>query len=333
MYRLHICLGLALALYAVLIGLTGAALVFRDPMVRASRPDLYASPTAASAIDSDRALSLVRAAYPGWTPLTATFPNAYTPYLMFYSIRDREAREVYVTADGSRIVGERDPSTGTLAWIARLHTSLLGGRTGRRINGGLACGLLLLAVSGPILWRRRKYLHSAIGLACAPFLLWLCLTGAYFVWPQQYVSVIGSVLATEPVVRIPPSSGSSLSVAQLVERATAAIPDKAVYRVSIPNSPSAPVQLTYLDGTPDEFHRVSTISMNPVTGVILQVTRNPDRSAGSALIGWLSASHFGVFGGFPIRLLWVLGGISVAFLAITGIAARLTKMLSKMKAR
>ena len=86
MYRLHICLGLALALYAVLIGLTGAALVFRDPMVRASRPDLFSNPTAASAIDSDRALSLVRAAYPGWTPLTATFPNTYTPYLMIYEI-------------------------------------------------------------------------------------------------------------------------------------------------------------------------------------------------------------------------------------------------------
>ncbi len=43
-----------------------------------------------------------------------------------------------------------------------------------------------------------------------------------------------------------------------------------------------------------------------------------DRPLGNDILGWISVLHFGRFGGFAIRILWFLMGMTVPLLAGTG---------------
>jgi uncharacterized iron-regulated membrane protein len=88
-------------------------------------------------------------------------------------------------------------------WLADLHNDLLGGNTGRLVNGVASCLLTLLALTGTILWwpginnwrrstkikwdarfpRLNFDLHSAIGLWCCVFLFVWGVSGIYFCLP------------------------------------------------------------------------------------------------------------------------------------------------------
>jgi uncharacterized iron-regulated membrane protein len=42
------------------------------------------------------------------------------------------------------------------------------------------------------------------------------------------------------------------------------------------------------------------------------------RPAGDEILSWFSALHFGVFGGWPIRILWFALGLSLPVLSVSG---------------
>lgn len=44
-----------------------------------------------------------------------------------------------------------------------------------------------------------------------------------------------------------------------------------------------------------------------------------ERPAGDSFLGWLSGFHFGVFGGALVQWLWVLLGLALATLGVTGV--------------
>jgi uncharacterized iron-regulated membrane protein len=76
--------------------------------------------------------------------------------------------------------------------------------------------------------------------------------------------------------------------------------------------------VSLLEETPAQFHRYSTVVLDPVTGAVLQRGGSVDRPAGNNILGWISVLHFGRFGGFAIRILWFLMGLTIPLLAVTG---------------
>jgi uncharacterized iron-regulated membrane protein len=63
---------------------------------------------------------------------------------------------------------------------------------------------------------------------------------------------------------------------------------------------------------------VSTVFLHPVTGEVLAIQPLSGRPAGDAILAWFSALHFGIFGGWPVRLLWFVLGLSLPVLSVTG---------------
>ncbi|MDA1184988.1 MAG: PepSY-associated TM helix domain-containing protein [Acidobacteria bacterium] len=96
-----------------------------------------------------------------------------------------------------------------IAWLLDLHDNLLAGETGRAINGVGALLLLVLAVTGVVIWwpgirtwRRSLFLdpraswkrlnwnlHSVLGVWFLGFVLLWGVTGAYLSFPQVFYSV------------------------------------------------------------------------------------------------------------------------------------------------
>jgi uncharacterized iron-regulated membrane protein len=111
-----------------------------------------------------------------------------------------------VSVSGSLVVFRRNVNTAAVQWLIDFHTNLLGGPTGRRINGIGAISLVLLCLTGAVIWwpgvrhwrrsltiewgarfpRLNWDLHSALGFWCFAFVAMWGVSGVYFVFPRWF---------------------------------------------------------------------------------------------------------------------------------------------------
>jgi uncharacterized iron-regulated membrane protein len=271
--------GLTLAAYAVVIGLTGSVLVFRDQLKAWDYPEFHRASPVAISTTPDQALAVVRGAWPDGRALSVTWPNAESPYWMSYVLLNKGgAREVFTDPSTGKIVGDRDPSGGWNGWLARMHTNLLAGSTGRRVNGYGAWLLVVMGLTGAVLWWPRQIwrprwrawpLHHATGVIALPFVLLLSVTGTYFMWSTDYVKAVSTVFERTAEPKGKGAKGPMLPMAELAGRAYAALPGREIQRIAVVEQPNQAVRVTMREGTPAEFHLVSTVFLDPVTGDVL----------------------------------------------------------------
>ena len=113
--------------------------------------------------------------------------------------------ELFMTDDAGRNLGD----SAFIAWILDLHDNLLAGETGRTVNGIGAILLVVLAVTGVVIWwpgtrnwRRSLFvdlrsswkrlnwnLHSVLGIWFLMFVLLWGVTGIYLSFPQAFYAV------------------------------------------------------------------------------------------------------------------------------------------------
>lgn len=321
----HLWLGVPLGCYAVLIGLTGAVIVFREELQTLARPDLNPGGSIPITADPDVVLAQVRAQFPGWSPLSITWPHDATPYWMIYMIEGPRVLEVYVNPQSGATVGTHDPRSGWLGVVSSLHTNLRFGRNGRMANGYGAIGVMMLALSGFALILTRLRLletprwHYLMGTAGWFFLLALAFTGAYYTWPAAYISMVNRMFERATPVPLPAMNVTTTRpLAQLIAIAQSSYPGQQIQRVPIPDA-RFPFRVVFREGRFAAFHEVSAVVLDPRTGAILSRQHLSQRPTGDWLLGWFSAFHFGVFGGRLVQLLWCLLGLALAGLGATGI--------------
>ena len=338
---IHTWCGVTLALYAIVIGLSGSFLVWQDELEALEYPEFHKGPLPTISTTADQVLEAARRAIPEGRPISVTWPNEDTPYWMSYVLLKVGAREVYVRPESGEVRGIRDTSGGWVGVLGRLHTNLLAGSTGRLVNSYAAIVLLVLCVSGAVLWwpgmahvenrfrlswssgwwKFSWQLHHVTGAVSVVFIALLSITGTYFYWSSSYVRAVSSMFArtAEPPVGKVEVGASLMSTSRLEAAARANMPGLPLHRISVVDAPNYAVRATFRDGAPQEFHLVSTVFLHPVTGAVLG--RNPlaTRPMGDTILSWFSALHFGVFGGWLVKVLWTVLGFSLPVLGISGL--------------
>jgi len=201
--RLHRWMGLALAAYVLLIGLTGSVLVYRPELYRHFEP-VPVEVAAGPALLSDAALlQAAGRAFAGEPPLA-----------VWRGAQPNHAVEVVLERQGERSNYLFDPFTGdpvgptlplgfrATAFLLALHTELVGGETGRAVNGALALGLVFMGLSGVLIWTRRRgrerggslrRLHLTVGIWASVFALMWGITGIHLAFPALTASVVERV--------------------------------------------------------------------------------------------------------------------------------------------
>ncbi|MEQ1884778.1 MAG: PepSY-associated TM helix domain-containing protein [Bryobacteraceae bacterium] len=330
--RLHLYFGLILTVYAVLLGVSGALLVFEKELADLSRPQFLQIPASEISTGPDQIIATVRERYPEWRALSMTWPRPDAPYWLTYLLRGKEAKQVYFDPKTGAILGENDPSAGWLGAVKQLHVNLLAGRIGRVINGAGAVILVFMALTGVILWwpvRRwpwqlftgtAREMHYSAGIISAVFLFMFAVTGIYFVWPQAFIKTVHDILGTAPEIKLAPRPKNAplLPLDVLAAKTEAVVRGRPIFRMQMVTRPDQPMRVTILEGSVAEFHRVSTVVLDPVTGDVVRLQLSRDKHVSDAFISWMSAVHFGVFGGIFVKLFWVLLGLSLPALALTG---------------
>ena len=147
---------MAIALYVVVVSVTGAALVFRIHLQRAAHPELLTAGTDGPQADIATVLESVRDAYPGGRVAGVDAPTTVRPTHL-----------AYVTEGGRFHTVLIDPVTAEV--LGELPELLRGAHT-----------------AGPALRPPRRPPPAASSTASAALcLLLLCLTGVFVWWPER----------------------------------------------------------------------------------------------------------------------------------------------------
>ena len=137
-FQIHLWTGLGLGIYLLMMGVTGAILVFEDEILASTNPQYYQQrDPAAPAAGIPALVDAVGARYPGSRIYRIYAPTtARGTYLV---IVEREGRFITLFADAAtaRILGE-SPRVAPLAFAWEAHANLFGGHDGthRQLRAG-----------------------------------------------------------------------------------------------------------------------------------------------------------------------------------------------------
>lgn len=319
LFQIHLWTGIAIGLYVVVISLSGSAIVFRNEVYKNASPGPRLVPISGPRLSKDQLKKAVHAEHPG-----------YSISYIWDSKRPNEATEVWIEKDGvkkPRTIGRLvDPFTGkdlgpsrpwiigAVAWMGDLHTNLLAGETGRKVNGVLSILLTALSVSGLLIWwpgagrvkrslkidfrsnwkRLNWDLHSVVGFWMFALVFMWGVTGIFLVFPKPFQIVVNHF--------------SPLKVYTLVSYA---------------DEPASGVQMIRI---------AENTQAQPQPRPQRRRRRPPRGSNGDVFLRWFYYLHFGNFSDWGVKTLWVALGLAPPFLFVTGAIMWWNRVLSPARA-
>jgi len=344
LFQIHLWAGIFLSLYVVVIALTGAVLVFEDDLTGATLPAGMHRYDPAHTTSISEVMRSFATACSG-----CIANNLATPFdaIPAYQIRatDPTHHERSFVADPVNAAIHEQPHTW-VEWTHDLHVNLLlGAAHGVQINGVGAVVLLILSVSGILLWwpglknwrrgmrlsfrhnwRRINFdLHHAIGFWTLLLVCWWSISGIYFAWYRQVVATVSLVSPLQGMLSpVVPSVSADLhthaSLESILAAAQRASPGGRLFSISDP-SLTTPVVYALMDRrAPGDFSHRDIVTVATSTAQVLTVWHyGENHTLGDWFIWSMHPLHFGTLWGLLFRILWFLAGLSLAVLSATGL--------------
>lgn len=343
----HRWLGIVIGVYFVLLGVTGSLLVFGREIDRALNPALLTMQAQGAYRPLSEIVTAFRTRYPD-APMS--YVNYPVPPDGVFNIRSgpNQASQLYVYFNPytGQIIGDRTRIGSLYGFLCYLHFYLLFGQTGWTLNGwgaGLVLVLVLAGLwlwwpvkrAGTAVWRARVLvrrdagrsrllydLHNVAGIYSLVFALLFTLTAMAFAFPAPATRVVYAITGTQPdaVLRVtPPQDRQPLPLDQLVAAADAAI-DGRILRVSVPQSPTAPLMVRKEWDDWNQTRNHAMVAIDPYTGGVMDVYDSRQHaSVGRLLLQWAYPIHFGLWGGVWTRILYVVLGLAPLLGFVTGV--------------
>lgn len=359
-FTVHRWLGVGLGLWFALVGLSGAILVFEDPIDAWLNPRLLTTNSKGAHLSAQTIVERAEAVYPLGLVEKIRFPAADGDvYRLTMPVKPRRV-------GAERIEATFDPVSGTflgarsleslgiappdiLRTLYEFHRNVLLGNAGSNIVG--IAGLLLLtsAITGFVLAapRTRAALkrivwinprasatriaydfHRSTGIVFAVTLLLATLTGAtlvYVNYVRDLVSVFSKV-APFPIVPWQQQSGREpLQLDRVIADVRQRFPEHSLLEVH--GSPRQIAGHLYYLKKPGDVHRLGdTIAwINPLSGEMM-VERSPrTRTAGEGFMHWLFPLHSGTAFGMPGMIAMSATGAAPVLMVVTGLWVWLRK--------
>ncbi len=364
--RIHLCIGATLCLPLIILGLTGSVLVFEDELRAALEPAPHAS-----ALGQAHPLAVIIAAAQGAAP-AGYVAAAITPAAGLgdsAEVRFADPRRgpgpggvmVFVDPVSLAVLGTRDPGAGLVRHIASLHSTLLL-RTlgGRSVVGWLGIAMLMLGLTGPVLWwpsrgqwrtaftvrsGARGYtllrdLHGMAGIWGVGVLVIVSFSGVYLAFPQAVTAAIATVLPARDlrpntaVMRVTPLPGTTpLDADGAVALAQAAVPGTEVRQVALPLRRDQPFRAGLVRGGESSAAALVTVYVDPWARRVIEVRDPRLYTSGERLLAWLRPLHEGAALGWPWRILVFLSGFLPPLFAGTGVTMWLLKRNARARLR
>ena len=323
LFQVHLWAGVLAALYVIVVCVTGAALVFRINLQRAVHPDLLTSSGDGPPADVAGVLDTLREAYPGGRVSGVDARTTTRPTYLAYVTTDEQFKTVLIDTVTGQILGEL-PERSLVRTVQDLHFDLLAGPRGRVVNGIGALCLLVMCLTGLVVWwpgtgvwwrgftidwkrpwkRVNWDLHSAVGIWTVVLVAMWSVTGLYFVFRTEFRSAVNWISPTtvsQPPTSDPVGAGGEPRPTwpALIERARQQAPDEFVARVVVPATAQSPflVLFSAVRPTPIGPGDLRSVYLDQYTGALLQEPQPAARTLGDTIMTWVGPLHVGNFGG------------------------------------
>lgn len=358
-FQIHLWLGIVLALYLVVIGVTGSLLVVRIELGAMTGANAWETREAVKPrVGVSEVVRNLTARYPGFRIVSVRTPGKTEPHYIVRLLGPGQIRVALDPGTGEVLHGTKR-GADWLDVVERLHTNWFLSRNGRVLNGVGGALLLLMCITGLVnwwpgirswkralkvdfrrSWRRINFdLHSAAGFWTLALISFWGVSGIYFAWPRQvfnFVNRISPIVNSKPpVVEVTAKSeASDPDLEGLVKRAYELDPGTTLAGLEFPFNRRAPLQILMrrANGLSREYE--DTLYFNPYTGEHLKTWRyGVNESLGDWFIWAQVPLHFGVYWGVGVKIIWALLGLVVPTLAVTGLVMYWNRSLSKTWAR
>jgi uncharacterized iron-regulated membrane protein len=353
--NVHLVAGLTVGLLLVSAGLTGSLLVFRAEIDTLLAPHLLRVEPAGERVAVERVLGSVRAAFPGEAPLRVQMPRE-AEETFEVTLAGEAGRMVYVHPYTGAVLGTRLPTDHFAGWLFEWHTKLLSGETGERVMGTAALVLLVLVLTGVVVWwpgmrrladgfrvkwragwKRVNFdLHRAGGIWTTAFLTAVSVTGASLVFHDAFMATLNRATRSEPRPTPPvvaPVAAAPLSVDALIARADRRLPGGQVTYLTLPATATAPLVVRKRFDYELHPNGRNFVYLHPQTGEVLALEEARTAPAGTRAYNVLYPIHIGRWGGTVTRVLYALLGLAPLVLFVSGCLMWWNRVLAPKRRR
>ena len=362
-FQFHLWVGLILALYLIMMGLTGSILVFREELEGwAGLNPWRGIQTSGPQADPVAVISSVRATFPEARMISLSAPTRSNPlYIAVLQGRGRNfgTSSIAIHPVTAQVLGRLPrrlpPGWAWLGVVRNLHETLLFGRPGRQVNGILAGFLLLINLTGMVVWwpglkawtralvvnfarswRRVNFdMHRAVGFWTFAIVSFWGASGVYFGWSHETARLVDwispLVSAMPPAVRVAPRvNGTAADFRAMLATATRLDPDTTLRQIAFPASRRSPLEISMQRAGTRGAEFADTFYFDPYDGRCLAIWKyGVNHSLGDWFI-WLQIPlHFGTYWGLGVKILWSAFSLAIPVLCITGALMYWNRVLRK----
>jgi len=337
--RVHRYVALGLGFLVVALGLSGAALVFRDELTAVVTPAVKVSSAPIAPGQFARILAAVRKADPAARSMDIAPAERADRATEVIIHGNRGERYLLVDPHDGSVVADGDRQWLPFATLYELHRRFLAGAPGEYVVGVAGFALVFLAVSGLVMWWPRKWkqalrirwdgnrlavsydLHKCAGAAFALILVTNAVIGIAMTFDGVSVALVNRATnGASP--SIPTASANAMdsprSLDDIVAAANAAFPDGRVSRVAVQPGNTA-VMVRKRLATDNDTHGMNRIWVDAGSATVLRVSAVREAALGNAMFEWLYPLHTGKLVGTPYRALLVLAGCVPLLSFVTGL--------------
>ena len=327
----HLYIGLVAAFFLICISVSGAIIAFEPELNRAFHPELTKVEPAVQALNWDVFKARVEQQTPGWKLIRFYFPEQQdqSVYVRLRNTATHKIRHVYVNQYTGAVLGSTEDGSNWIIKVHDLHVNFLSGKVGNQIVTWSTVGLLLLSITGIIVWwprmtfgfhrksplpRLNRDLHMSVGFWSSLAMFGFAVTGLGL---HYQTGKLLDLLNTPKAVASMPGHGTT--VEGMMQTAREALPGAAIPRLLLPEKKGDPVFM-YMrfpeDKTPAGR---SFTTLDPKTGAVLSV--GSSRTAPllqTALVQWTREFHTGTILGTPTKIVVVCFALGLTVLTVTG---------------
>ena len=349
--RIHLWIALVLCLPLVVLGVSGSILVFRDELGNLIEPP---PPLIAQTDKPHTVAEMIAAMQPRidkeFTPFLYEAPNGpeRPARLRFIALgaAGKGPRIIDVLVDPVSfdfVTWHYDAFPGFLGVIVRLHGNLLMGRAGRVYVGWLGVALLVLGISGLILWwlgrnrwraaflvkrgarglRLYRDLHGAIGVWTFVVFITVSFSGVYLVFPQTVSAVVTKLLPSRDANRPEPivtgEGAQRIDPDRAIAIAFSTTPRARLISIGLPLRPEQPYRVSLAHPGDGRGAPEIVALINPWSAELIELIDPARFAPAQSVLAWQRMLHFGQGLGWAWRILVCLSGLLPAIFAYTGI--------------
>ncbi|MCG6135789.1 MAG: PepSY domain-containing protein [Nostoc sp. LLA-1] len=337
----HRILGMIVGVFIIIISLTGSILVFDKEVNPILHLHTHQVVPQTEQIALQQVASSINQQFPQSQLDWLTIPGeANEPYHALIKFPDKSKTDIYINPYSGELLGSYPRDRAGMRIVNQLHTHLLAGKFGSFIVG--VCGLLLLVLSitGLMLWNGWKKLsvgfkirwqakwqilhydlHKVGGVLTAVFLVLIATSGSMMVFDKP-IKNLGYWLTHQARIEKPVSliftHSQSLSLDQFLNIAINAFPEGKPTVLYTAKDSQSPVRVRFK--LPHEIapEGKSFILLDQYSGAVLQVENFFHSPVIERVKAWADALHTGTYGGLGMMAVYIVVGFVSSALSVTG---------------